>query len=156
MDGAQWSLAHAPQRANTNRRLTEYGTSFARGTSLKDKWPRCHRARQGRREFITLLGGAAVAWPPRRLAIVPWLLVFVIIGRLNVQAEALLVGLGFSDDRRLFFLVLILFVFFFLVIIIVGVARRQHADDSDEAPVNQPGRNAFGRSHVGLSFTDRY
>ena len=114
---------------------------------MKDKWPRCRRPRQGRREFITLLGGAAVAWP--------WLLVFVIIGRLNGQGEVLLVGLGFSDDRRLFFLVLILFVLFFLVIIIVGVARRQHADDSDEAPVNQPGRNAFGRSHVGLSFTDR-
>src|SRR6516164_2782176 len=25
-------------------RLTGYGTSFARGTSLKDKWPRCRRA----------------------------------------------------------------------------------------------------------------
>lgn len=71
--------------------------------------------------------------------------------RLNVQGEVLLVGLGFSDDRRLFFLVLTLFVFFFLI---VGVARRQQvADDSHE--VNQPGGNALGRSHVGLSFTDR-
>jgi len=75
--------------------------------------------------------------------------------RLNVQGEVLLVGLGFSDDRRLFFLVIILFVFFFLIIII-GVAWRQHvADNIDEPPVNQPGRNAFGWSHVGLSFTGR-
>ena len=69
---------------------------------------------------------------------------------------SLFIFIRFSDDCRLFFLVLILFVFFFLVIIIiVGVARRKHAHDSDEAPVNQPGRSAFGWSHVGLAFTDR-
>jgi hypothetical protein len=34
-----WPTNHSEQ--NINRRLTEYGTSFARGTGLKDKWPRC-------------------------------------------------------------------------------------------------------------------
>ena len=50
---------------------------------------------------------------------------------------------GALTFRARYFLVLILFVFFFLVIIIVGVARRQHAADSDDTPVNQPGGNAF-------------
>src|SRR5262249_48142592 len=53
-------------------------------------WPRCRRARQGRREFITLLGGAAVAWP--------WLLVFVIIGRLNGQGSLMTAGSSSSSS----------------------------------------------------------